>query len=113
MQAMWWQGGYLFAVLDGTAEYDPEKARARAANLQFLSQLPWEGFIAGSETGFDTEAKKAAWDDPEGFKAKQQALIDAIEKLNATAGEGADAARAATADVGAACDGCHDDFRNE
>ncbi|MBV1874294.1 MAG: cytochrome c [Gammaproteobacteria bacterium] len=70
-------------------------------------------FPAGSDKG-KTHAKKAIWNDPEGFKSKGQdagkammALIEATEKNDEKA------IKQSFAGVGKTCKSCHDDYRKK
>ena len=66
------------------------------------------------ETGTDTEALPAIWEEPDAFQAKVSDFQAAVTELGA-AGESGDAAAisAAFGNVGKTCGSCHDDFRED
>ena len=86
-----------------------------AAIIDFASQLPGEGYIAGSETGGarPTRAKPEVFKDPK-VKELGKKMREEVVKLNAVAKEGdVKAIRAQFGETGKSCKACHDDFRND
>ncbi|MFC0408750.1 c-type cytochrome [Roseomonas elaeocarpi] len=89
----------------------PSEAAPRAAEIhQQLTNVP-ALFPAGSEQG-DTKALPAVWSDRAGFERASANALAASEKLQATLASG-DAGASATAfrEMGAACGGCHRNYR--
>ena len=84
-------------------------ARALAELNAHLPRL----FPAGSDFG-ETKAKPAIWDEPAKFEQATTAARDATAAfLGAVEGGDAAAIAAAHKDVGQACKGCHEDFRQK
>jgi cytochrome c556 len=114
MRAINWHFGILGAMAKGDRAYDKAVAVRSATFVQQLSQMPWEGFIAGSDKGAPTKALPEIWTDAAKFKDHQEAFIAAAPKLVSAANTGDVAQlRAAVGTVGRACNDCHDDFRKE
>jgi cytochrome c556 len=66
----------------------------------------------GPEAGIETEALAKIWEDPAGFQAAHQRLVDESGKLSDVAtGEDLAAIGAQVSAVGGACKNCHDTFR--
>jgi cytochrome c556 len=83
--------------------------QASAALIETVAPLPFEGFGAGTEGG---KAKAEIWKDGAKFKAADEKLRGEITKLNAAAKTGdVKAIQTQFGNVGAACKGCHDEFR--
>lgn len=72
----------------------------------------WYPEGTGPDSGVETEALAAIWEDPDGFSTKIADFDAALAGLN-TAIESGDleAIGLATRATGATCGGCHDDFR--
>ena len=68
-------------------------------------------FPTGTEAG-ETKAGAAIWTDPDGFKAASAAAVTAATAAAAAAAQGQEAFGKAFMAVGAACQGCHEKFRN-
>jgi cytochrome c556 len=113
MQAQGWHMGVLGGMAKGTRPYDKDVAARSAQFVSELLDMPWDGFIPGSETGAPTRAKPEIWKDRAKFdKYAQDAKAESV-KLAAAAGNGLDALRAAIGPMGRACNNCHDDFQNK
>lgn len=66
----------------------------------------------GPEAGIKTEALAKIWEDPAGFQAAHQRLVNEAGKLSDVAtGEDLSAIGAQVGAVGGACKNCHDTFR--
>ncbi|MFI4904517.1 MAG: c-type cytochrome, partial [Burkholderiales bacterium] len=86
----------------------------RATFLDELVQMPWDGFVPGSDKGAPTKAKPELWTEPAKFKEHQDALLAQTPKLVAAAKTGDLAQlKPAVGAVGKVCNACHDDFREE
>ena len=57
----------ILQTVEGDRPYDANAVITDAKKVEYLSRLPWEGFVAGSERG-DTKAKDDIWLDEEQFK---------------------------------------------
>jgi cytochrome c556 len=109
--------GDAFKAVRGELEQDaPDFAliAAKANDINARAQKIEGYFPTGTSTadGFDTEALPAIWDKPDAFKAAAQKLADESAKLASLASGGDKEAIGAQAmAMGAACKGCHDQFR--
>ncbi|MFN9029050.1 MAG: c-type cytochrome [Betaproteobacteria bacterium] len=88
----------------------------RSANIiDFVSQLPGEGYVPGSETGGNppTRAKAEAFTDPK-IRDVGRAMRQEVVKLNEVA-KGGDIGviRTQFQAVAKSCDSCHDNYRNK
>lgn len=63
----------ILQTVDGDRPYDANAVIADAKKVEYLSRLPWEGFVAGSERG-DTKAKEDIWLDEDQFKKLSKEL---------------------------------------
>ncbi|OZI41403.1 cytochrome C [Bordetella genomosp. 5] len=103
--------GRMQPVVRGQAPYDAAQIKANVDVLKTLATLPWAAFGPGTEGG---DAKPEIWSNADDFKAKQQRLIDNVNKLSVAADAGdLDKVRAAFGDVGASCKACHDAYRKK
>lgn len=110
--AIKWHFGTMGAMVKGQLDYDADDFARRAGIVAQLSQLPLEGFIAGSYEG-DTDALPAIEDNRDKFEGGMQALIERTATLAEVAKSG-DLARIKPAfgEVGKTCKGCHDNFKD-
>jgi len=104
--------GRLGAMANGRVPFDAKVAAENADVVQTLSQLPWAGFVAGTDKGAPTKAEPAIWSEPAKFKAASDRLQAEAAKLAAAAKTGnLDNLKAAFGPTAASCKACHDDFR--
>lgn len=108
--------GVLGGMAQGRMEYDAATAQTAADNLFHITRLDqtsmWpEGTDSMSIDG--TRAAPALWDNLDDFTSKYMALQTAVEGLQAAAGTGLDGMREAVGPVGAACQACHQAYREE
>jgi len=96
------------AVAKGEVPFNKDEVAKNAAIVNAMASLPWQAFGPGTEGG---DALPAIWSDESKFKSAQEKLIAATASL-ASAGD-LDAVKKATANVGAACKNCHDDFKKK
>ena len=91
-------------MLKGEAEFDAAVFKASMTTMQAASGKFGDLFPEGSETGEDTEAAPAIWEDRDGFNE----AVDA-----ALAGEAAtlEDAKPLAGAVFKTCKGCHDTYR--
>ncbi len=113
MKAMGGAMGGMVKTIRGEVPYDAAAAKAAGATLAEKSASIDVAalFPKGSETGGDTEALPKIWSDPADFAA----ALDKMKKTVATEApkfdKGADAMKAAVAEIGKTCKGCHDEYR--
>jgi cytochrome c556 len=114
--AMTLQGKYfgpLGGMAAGRVPFNAEVVARNAGYLEALSHMPWDGFDA-STSGEKTKALPEVFSDAAGFKAAGENLQNAVGKLAAASKGGNEAAiKAAIGDVGKACGGCHDKYRQK
>ena len=109
--------GKAFKAINDTLKSDaPDLAavRAEAAAIQRLSgKLPgWFPKGTGKSSGVKTEAGPAIWAKPKEFRAAAARLNAASRALGAAAAGGdLGEVRPAAGALGAACKGCHEQFR--
>jgi cytochrome c556 len=109
-----WNFAPLGAMVKGKIPFDAKTFAERAANVAFLSKMPIEGFIPGSDKG-ETDAKPAIWQNWDDFKARMGKLQEEAAKL-------AEVAKTATkveevaqqfGETGQVCKGCHEKYRED
>lgn len=108
--------GVLGGMAQGRIDYDAAAAQTAADNLFHITRLDqismWpEGTDSMAIDG--TRAKPEIWDNLDDFVSKYVALQTAVAALQAAAGTGLDGMRAAVGPVGAACQACHQSYREE
>ncbi len=117
MQLRAFNAGPLFGMAKGQVDYDAALASKLAGNLKLMLDLDnGRAWAAGSHNEAypgETTALPKIWDTyPEigeyGKKYKQ-----AVTALAAVAGNGLDALKPAVGELGNACKGCHDEFREK
>jgi len=96
------------AVAKGEVPFNKDEVAKNAAIVNAMASLPWQAFGPGTEGG---DALPSVWSDESKFKSAQEKLIAATASLS-SAGD-LDAVKKATAAVGGACKGCHDDFKKK
>ncbi|HXF46432.1 MAG TPA: cytochrome c [Burkholderiaceae bacterium] len=90
--------------------------QSSAALIETLSKLPFEAFVAGSESGGNppTRAKPEVFKDAAKVKSLAEKMQSEVARLAATAkGGDVNAIRAQFGEVGKACKACHDDYRKD
>ena len=103
--------GPLGAMAQGRVPYDAAIVARNAGYLDVLIRLAWDGFDPSTKD-VKSRALPAVYAEPAKFKAAQDTMFAAIDKLVAAAKSGNEAAvKAAVMDAGNACNGCHDNFR--
>ena len=114
LQAIGWNMGVLGGMAKGEVPYDKDKAIRAATFVSELAQMPWDGFVPGSDTGAPTKAKPEIWKDKAKFDKLAKDMQAETLKLVAAAKTGDVAQlRTAVGATGKACSNCHDDFRNK
>lgn len=112
MRALSGHFGALTMTARGLAG-DPANMRIHSAALVTLAAEAGPAFAAaGGAPVEDTEALPAIWEDADGFAAAVDEFAAAAAALDAAIASGdSDAVAAAHRDTGAACKGCHEDYR--
>ncbi len=104
--------GRLGAMANGKAPFDAKQAADSAAIVEFMSKLPWAGFVEGSDNVGNTRALPEVWSQSAKFKEASEKMMTEVAKLNAAAKVGTlDSLKAAFGPAGGACKNCHDTFR--
>ncbi|WMS43531.1 cytochrome c [Acuticoccus sp. MNP-M23] len=103
----------LGAMVKGETPYDTAKAQAAldvliANGKEFVTLFP-----EGSETGEDTRALPAIWENWADFEAHAAAMVDNAEAAKVAADEGQEPFSVAFREVGGTCRACHTDYRAE
>lgn len=100
-------------MLKGETEYDADVIMASLQTWHDVSMQIGDLFPAGSETGMDTEAAPAIWEDRAGFDAAIGEWRAAVEAAQAAAPATLEAAKTTVGPVFQTCKGCHDTYRIE
>ena len=104
--------GRLGAMASGKAPFDAKEAADSAAIVEFMSKLPWAGFVEGSDKVGNTKALPEVWSQNAKFKEASEKLMAETAKLNVAAKAGTlDSLKGAMGGAGGACKNCHDTFR--
>ncbi|MGM0676242.1 c-type cytochrome [Ectothiorhodospira marina] len=111
-QVFKWNMGPLGAMAQGDIPFDREMAGQRAEQLDRVADLPWQGFIEGSDMG-DTDAMPEVWMNREAFDEAASEFEQASARLAQLITEEASERdiRRQIGAVGQSCKACHDDFR--
>ncbi len=105
--------GPIAGMASGKVPFNAQVITRNAGYLEVLSQMPWDGFDASTKDE-KTRALPAVWTEAGKFKEGQDAIGGAVAKLVAASKGGDEGAiKAAIGDVGKACGGCHDNFRQK
>ena len=110
LQGKYW--GPIAGMASGKTPYNAETVARNAPILEVLSKLPWDGF---NENTKDTKshALPAVWTDNAKFKTASERMQTAVAQLSKVSKGDEATVKAALADVGKSCGGCHDDFREK
>ena len=103
----------LGAMLKGERDYDAAAAMESLQTWQSVAASVGDLFPAGSETGEDTEAAPAIWEDRDGFDAALAAWSDAIDAAIAANPATLDDAKPVVGAAFGKCKDCHDTYRIE
>lgn len=98
-------------MLKGEAEFDAEVFMASLATFESASQKFGSLFPEGSETGEDTEAAPAIWEDRAGFDEAVGAWADAVAAAAAAKPATLEEAKPVAGGIFKTCKGCHDTYR--
>ncbi|MBL8325916.1 MAG: cytochrome c [Rubrivivax sp.] len=106
--------GRIGAMVNGRAPYDAAAAVKNAETVAVLATLPFAGFVEGTASTEKGKSSAAVWSKRADFDAGAKKMQDEVAKLVAAAKtNNLDTLKAAFGEVGKACKGCHDNFRNQ
>ena len=98
-------------MLRGEREYDAEVLITSLVTFRDASEKFGELFPEGSETGGDTEAAPAIWEDRAGFDEALAMWRDATVEAIESRPKSLEAARPVVGPVFNSCKNCHDGYR--
>jgi cytochrome c556 len=102
-------GGMLKEEVAFDAEVAMESFQTWAEAADLFGDL----FPAGSETGYDTEARATIWSDRAGFENALAGFAEAVDAAIAAQPQDLEALNAAAGPVFEKCKACHEDYRVE
>jgi cytochrome c556 len=103
--------GRVAGMAGGRIPFDAKVAADSAAVAEVMSKLPWEGFVAGTDSG-KTRAKPEIWSNRAKFDDYAKKMQVEMGKLSAAAKSGnLESIKVAVKATGAVCESCHDDFQ--
>jgi cytochrome c556 len=103
--------GPISGMPSGKAPYNAERVATNAAFLDVLAKMPWDGFHENTK-GENSRALPAVFTDTAKFKDGADAMQRSIGNLVKISKGGDEApVKAAIAEVGKTCGGCHENFR--
>ncbi len=110
---MTWYMGPMGRMLKGDMPYDKAQFQRNAEALAFLSKLPKDAFIPGSDKG-ETKAKPEVWSKADKFKAAYDAMESETAKLaEMSKTANLDALKEQLGKVQKTCKSCHEEFKNK
>jgi len=114
MQLMGQHFGRIGAMVNGRIPFGAKVLADNAAIVEYMSKLPYAGFVDGSDKGAPTKAKPEIWIERDKFNAAATKLQDDVVKLNVAAKTGNfDQIKAAFGTAGQSCKACHDNYREK
>lgn len=103
--------GPISGMPTGKAPYNAETVVRNAGYLEVLSKMPWDGFVENTKDE-KTRALPTVWTENAKFKEGADTMQRMVSQLVKVSKGGDEAAvKAAIADVGKSCGGCHENFR--
>ncbi|MEH0168520.1 c-type cytochrome [Roseateles microcysteis] len=103
----------LVQTSEGGRPYNAAQSLEDARAVEFLSRLPWEGFVPGSERG-DTRAKDDIWFEEDRFKTLATELQSRAGAMTKAAESGnLPRLRSTIDDLRDVCSRCHKVFRKD
>lgn len=100
-------------MLKGEAPFDATAAMKSFETWAEIAGSFGDLFPPGTETGFDTEAKKEVWTDRAGFDAEMAKFSKAANAAVAANPQSLDELKAAAGPVFKSCKSCHETYRVE
>lgn len=117
MQLRSFNAGPLFGMAKGQVDYDAELAGKLAGNLKLMLDLDngraWAPGSHNEAYPGKTTALPKIWDTYPEIADYGKNYKQAVTALAAAAGNGVDVLKPAVGDLGKACKGCHDEFREK
>lgn len=105
--------GQVAGMASGRIPFDAKVAADSAAVAEFMSKLPWAGFGPGTDLG-KTKARPEIWTNKAKFDDYAKKMQAEMSQLAAAAKSGnLDSIKLAVKATGAACEACHDDFKED
>ena len=94
--------------------YDAAVVQSNAEQIAVLLPMIPDVFRMDTRgADVDTEALDGIWENMDDFAEKTQAATEAAQALAAAAGQSQEAAMGAFRQLGGACKGCHDEYRQQ
>jgi cytochrome c556 len=100
-------------MLEGEEAFDAAAAMNALQTWNHAAGVFGDLFPAGSDSGYDTEAKATIWSDRAGFDAALQAWAEAVDAAIAANPQDLASLEAAAGPVFEKCKACHEDYRVE
>ena len=114
LSLMGWYFGSLGPVAKGEKPFNKEEATKATALVATLAMLPYDSFVAGTESIGNTEALPAVWSNNAKFKELATKLGTETDTLAKIAAAGDEAGfKKQFGVVGGTCKACHDDFKKK
>ena len=114
LSLMGWYFGSLGPVAKGEKPFNKEEATKATALVATLAKLPYDSFVAGTESIGNTQALPAVWSNNAKFKELATKLGTETDTLAKMAAAGDEAGfKKQFGVVGGTCKACHDDFRKK
>ena len=98
-------------MLRGEAEFDSELLMQSLSVWKEAGSQFGDLFPEGTETGMDTEAAPAIWEDRAGFEAALAKWQGAVDKAIEASPDTLEAAKPVVGPIFQTCKGCHDNYR--
>lgn len=103
----------LGQMLKGERDFEADVVMASFKTFDGASARFGDLFPAGSETGEDTEAAPAIWEDRAGFEEALATWADAVDAAIVANPQTLDDTKPVAGEIFNACKGCHDTYRIE
>lgn len=103
--------GAIGAIAKGEKPYDAEAVKAALTTMAEVGKTFPDHFPAGTETGLESEAAPAIWQNMDDFKAKAAKLAEVAEAQLAAMPADQAAVGETMKAVGATCGDCHQTYR--
>ena len=103
--------GVMAKMVKGETEYDAQAVLDALAVIEKNAAEFPEHFPEGSETGHDTEALPAIWENKEDFEARSMALSEDAATIIAAAPADLATFQPMFEDLTSNCGGCHEKYR--
>ncbi|HEV7434387.1 MAG TPA: cytochrome c [Pseudorhizobium sp.] len=111
MKAIGQSMGALGAIAKGEKPYDASVVQTSLETISANAKAFPDQFPAGTETGMETEAAPAIWENPEDFREKSEKLAGVADTLLAAMPTDQAGVGSAMKALGATCGDCHETYR--